>query len=102
MVHFATAKKPLFDRHLFKNRNLVMGMFFMIVIGISTMAPMALLPSMLQQLFGYSVVQTGMMMAPRGVGVLFTMCARPAADGQGRHAASSSPSGCSSSRVRCG
>jgi DHA2 family multidrug resistance protein len=73
IVHLAMAKKPLFDRHLFKNRNLVMGMFFMVIIGISTMAPMALLPPMLQQLFGYPVVDTGLMMAPRGVGVLFTM-----------------------------
>jgi DHA2 family multidrug resistance protein len=73
VVHLATAKKPLYDRHLFQNRNLVTGMFFMIVIGISTMAPMALLPPMLQQLFGYPVIDTGLMMAPRGVGVLFTM-----------------------------
>jgi MFS transporter, DHA2 family, multidrug resistance protein len=73
VVHLATAKKPLFDRHLFHNRNLVTGMFFMIVVGISTMAPMALLPPMLQQLFGYPVIDTGIMMAPRGVGVLFTM-----------------------------
>jgi DHA2 family multidrug resistance protein len=73
LVHLSTSARPLFDRHLFKNRNLVMGMFFMIVIGISTMAPMALLPPMLQQLFGYPVVDTGLMMAPRGVGVLFTM-----------------------------
>jgi DHA2 family multidrug resistance protein len=34
---------------------------------------MALLPPMLQQLFGYPVVDTGLMMAPRGIGVLFTM-----------------------------
>ena len=73
VVHLATAKKPLFDRALFMNRNLVMGMIFMIVIGISTMAPMALLPPMLQQLFGYPVIDTGLMMAPRGVGVLITM-----------------------------
>jgi DHA2 family multidrug resistance protein len=73
VVHLATAEKPLFDRHLFRNRNLVTGMFFMIVIGVSTMAPMALLPPMLQQLFGYPVIDTGLMMAPRGVGVLFTM-----------------------------
>jgi DHA2 family multidrug resistance protein len=73
VVHLATAKKPLFDSHLFHNRNLITGMFFMVVIGISTMAPMALLPPMLQQLFGYPVVDTGLMMAPRGVGVLFTM-----------------------------
>ena len=73
VVHLATAQKPLFDRHLFGNRNLVTGMFFMVVVGISTMAPMALLPPMLQQLFGYPVIDTGVMMAPRGVGVLFTM-----------------------------
>ncbi|WP_375250544.1 DHA2 family efflux MFS transporter permease subunit [Sphingomonas sp.] len=73
VIHLATARHPLFDRHLFQNRNLVMGMIFMVVIGISTMAPMALLPPMLQQLFGYPVIDTGLMMAPRGVGVLFTM-----------------------------
>jgi DHA2 family multidrug resistance protein len=73
IVHLATAKKPLFDRHLFRNRNLVMGMIMMTVIGVSTMAPMALLPSMLQQLYGYPVIDTGLMMAPRGVGVLITM-----------------------------
>ncbi|WP_085809564.1 DHA2 family efflux MFS transporter permease subunit [Sphingomonas sp. TZW2008] len=73
IVHFATAPRPLFDRALFHNRNLVTGLFFMLVVGISTMAPMALLPPMLQNLFGYPVVDTGMMMAPRGVGVLFTM-----------------------------
>ena len=73
VVHLATAKKPLFDRHLFGNRNLITGMFFMIVVGIATMAPMALLPPMLQSLFGYPVIDTGLMMAPRGLGVLFTM-----------------------------
>ncbi|WP_034158467.1 DHA2 family efflux MFS transporter permease subunit [Sphingomonas sp. ERG5] len=73
IVHLATAQKPLFDRALFTNRNLVVGMFFMVVIGISTMAPMALLPPMLQSLFGYPVVDTGIMLAPRGVGVLISM-----------------------------
>ncbi len=73
IVHFITAKNPLFDRAIFANRNLVTGLFFMLVVGISTMAPMALLPPMLQNLFGYPVIDTGVMMAPRGVGVLATM-----------------------------
>jgi DHA2 family multidrug resistance protein len=73
IIHLATARKPLFDRALFKNRNLVAGMFFMLVIGVSTMAPMALLPPMLQQLLGYPVIDTGIMLSPRGVGVLATM-----------------------------
>ncbi|MEP7005010.1 MAG: DHA2 family efflux MFS transporter permease subunit [Sphingomonas bacterium] len=73
VVHLATARKPLFDRHMFRDRNLMAGMFFMVVVGVTTMAPMALLPTMLQQLFGYPVIDTGLMMAPRGVGVLITM-----------------------------
>jgi DHA2 family multidrug resistance protein len=54
------------------------------------MAPMALLPPMLQQLFGYPVVDTGLMMAPRGVGVLITMWFAGQHDGQDRHPLSSS------------
>ncbi len=73
IVHLATAEKPLFDRHLFQNRNFVVCLFFMLLVGMTTMAPMALLPPMLQQLFGYPVIDTGMVLAPRGVGVLITM-----------------------------
>ncbi len=45
----------------------------MLVIGVVMMATMALLPPMLQTLFGYSVIDTGMLLMPRGVGVVFTM-----------------------------
>ncbi|WP_317513766.1 DHA2 family efflux MFS transporter permease subunit [Sphingomonas sp. C3-2] len=73
LVHLLTAKKPLFERQMFKNRNLATGLMFMVVIGITSMAPMALLPPMLQQLYGYPVIDTGMLLAPRGVGVFITM-----------------------------
>ncbi|MGJ3629361.1 DHA2 family efflux MFS transporter permease subunit [Sphingomonas sp. MMS24-JH45] len=102
IVHFLTARKPLFDRALFHNRNLVMGMLFMVVVGVSTMAPMALLPPMLQQLFGYPVIDTGLMMAPRGVGVLFTMWLAAQLMGADRHAAGHHDPGWSSSPPRCG
>jgi DHA2 family multidrug resistance protein len=39
------------------------------------MATMALLPPMLQNLYGYSVFDTGLMLMPRGVGVVITMFA---------------------------
>src|SRR3546814_17910676 len=58
---------------LFGDRNLVAGMFFMLLIGAITLAPLALLPPMLQHLYGYSVIDTGMVLAPRGAGVLITM-----------------------------
>src|SRR3546814_13156132 len=48
-------------------------MFFMLLIGAITLAPLALLPPMLQHLYGDSVIDTGRVLAPRGAGVLITM-----------------------------
>jgi DHA2 family multidrug resistance protein len=73
VIHFVTAPQPLFDRQLFANVNLVIALLFMIVIGAVMFATMALLPPMLQGLFGYDVIDTGMVLMPRGVGVLVSM-----------------------------
>lgn len=73
VIHFATARHPLFDRALFRDRNLVVGGILMLVIGFTIMTPMALLPPMLQTLFGYPVIDTGVALAPRGVGTFLTM-----------------------------
>jgi DHA2 family multidrug resistance protein len=45
----------------------------MVVIGVVMFATMALLPPMLQQLFGYDVIDTGVILMPRGVGILISM-----------------------------
>ena len=73
VIHFSTAPDPLFDRHLFSNVNFVISLLFMVVIGVVMFATMALLPPMLQGLFGYDVIDTGMVLMPRGVGVLISM-----------------------------
>ncbi len=73
VVHMATGKNPMFERSLWKNRNLVTALAFMQVVGVVMMATMALLPPMLQSLYGYPVIDTGLLMMPRGVGVLVTM-----------------------------
>jgi DHA2 family multidrug resistance protein len=73
IVHMATGKNPMFERSLWKNRNLVTALAFMLVVGVVMMATMALLPPMLQTLYGYPVVDTGLLLMPRGVGVLITM-----------------------------
>ncbi len=73
VVHFVTAREPLFDRHLFADPNFVFALFFSLVIGVVMFATMALLPPMLQRLFGYGVIDTGMTLMPRGVGTLMTM-----------------------------
>ena len=72
-VHMFTGKHPMFERELWKNRNLVTAIFFMLVIGVVMMATMALLPPMLQSLYGHTVFDTGLLLMPRGFGVILTM-----------------------------
>lgn len=73
-IHFRTMmNQPLFSRAVFANWNLLVAMFFTIAMGMVMFASMALMPSMLQRLFGYSVMGTGWVMMPRGLGTLVSM-----------------------------
>ena len=72
-VHLFTAKDPMFPRSLFANRNLVTGIGFMLVVGLLMTATLALLPPMLQSLFGYPVLATGILLMPRGIGIVASM-----------------------------
>ena len=73
VVHMVTSKHPLFDRALFKDRNFATGLVFMAVTGVLLLAGLALLPPLLQTMYGYSVLQSGFLTAPRGVGTLISM-----------------------------
>lgn len=73
VVHMITAKHPLFERSMFKDRNFATGLLFMAVTGVLLLAGLALLPPLLQNLYGYSVLQSGFLTAPRGVGTLISM-----------------------------
>nr|WP_262984802.1 DHA2 family efflux MFS transporter permease subunit [Sphingomonas daechungensis] len=73
VVHMITAREPLFDRALFKDRNFATALLFMAVTGVLLLAGLALLPPLLQNLYGYSVLQSGFLTAPRGVGTLISM-----------------------------
>ena len=73
IVQMMTAKHPLFDRSMFADRNFATGLVFMAVTGVLLLAGLALLPPLLQTLYGYSVLQSGFLTAPRGVGTLISM-----------------------------
>lgn len=73
IIHFFTTREPLFNRGLFADPNYIVAMAISIGLGVVMFATMALLPPMLQQLFGYSVIDTGMVLMPRGVGTLISM-----------------------------
>jgi DHA2 family multidrug resistance protein len=72
-VHMATSKTPLFRAAMMRDRNLTTGTIFTFMMGMVTMAGMALLPPMLQGLFNYPVLTTGELLSSRGVGVFLTM-----------------------------
>jgi DHA2 family multidrug resistance protein len=73
MVHMVTAEHPLFDREIFKDRNFATSVVFMAATGVLLLAGLALLPPLLQNMYGYSVLQSGFLTAPRGIGTLFSM-----------------------------
>jgi DHA2 family multidrug resistance protein len=72
-VHSATSKEPFLEPSLFRDRNFMTAMLFMFVVGMVLLAGMALLPPMMQNLFGYPVVTTGLILAPRGIGTMMSM-----------------------------
>jgi DHA2 family multidrug resistance protein len=72
-VHTMTAEHPLFDREMFKDRNFASALVFMVITGVLLLAGLALLPPLLQNLYGYSVLQSGFLTAPRGIGTLLSM-----------------------------
>ncbi|MBV9527376.1 DHA2 family efflux MFS transporter permease subunit [Sphingomonas sp.] len=73
LVHLITTTHPLFERSMFADRNFATGLLFMAVTGVLLLAGLAILPPLLQNLYGYSVLQSGFLTAPRGVGTLFSM-----------------------------
>ena len=73
VIHLATKKDPLFNTALMKDRNFTFALCFMLVVGVILISMMALLPPMLQNLFGYGVIDTGIVLMPRGVGILISM-----------------------------
>jgi DHA2 family multidrug resistance protein len=75
VVHSATARTTLFDRALMRDRNFLTGLMFSMVIGLMMFGIFALLPPMLQNIYGYTVFDTGALLAPRGFGILIAMFA---------------------------
>lgn len=73
LVHLATSKRAIIDRALIANANMAMALLFQLVIGLMMMAVMALMPPLLQRIYGYDVLDTGVLLAPRGVGILISM-----------------------------
>ncbi len=77
IVQTMTAEHPFFHRDLAKDGNFVACTTFGLFVGAILFSTSALLPSFMQNLMGYSALQSGYASMPRGVGSLVAFLAVP-------------------------
>lgn len=72
-VHTWTYPQPFINPALFRDRNFSVATLLIFVLGIVLFAALALMPPMLQNQLNYPVFTTGIVTAPRGVGIMVAM-----------------------------
>ncbi len=65
--------EPIVNLRIFRDRNFSIGMVMMTVVGGVLYSTIAVLPLFLQTLMGYSSVQSGLAVSPRGIGSFVSM-----------------------------
>jgi len=73
LVHMLTCEKPFLQKAIFRDRNFVLAMVLQFVVGAVLLASTALIPPFLQNLSGYTVLETGLLLGPRGFGTIAAM-----------------------------
>jgi DHA2 family multidrug resistance protein len=73
LIHMMTDRQPFLSRDLFRDRNLSVGLIFTALAGLVLIVSATLMPPFLQQLMGYPVFTTGVVLAPRGAGMMVSM-----------------------------
>jgi len=72
-VQSATARKPFLSPRLLRDRNFVISMILVFILGLTLFASLALLAPFLQKLLFYPVLTAGIALAPRGFGTMTAM-----------------------------
>lgn len=78
VVQTITTPDPFFHVALFRDRNFMSVLIFAVVLSAVLFSTTALMPSMMQQLLGYSALQAGWATMPRGLGSLLGFALAPA------------------------
>jgi len=76
-AHSLTTPEPFVRFEMFKDRNFISGVVFMVVIGVVLFGTMALVTPFMQGLLGYPIQTAGFLLGSRGIGTLLTMMAAP-------------------------
>ncbi len=72
-AHSFTTPEPFLRFVIFRDRNFLIGCFFMMIMGLMLFSSMALAAPFMQNVLGYPIMTTGWLLASRGVGTLVGM-----------------------------
>ncbi len=73
LFHMVTAKAPFVPRALFRDRNFVISLGLMYAVNGILFASISMMPTFLQSVSGRPVLDAGLLLAPRGFGVMAGM-----------------------------
>ena len=73
LIHATTTHHPFLDLRLFEDRNVSVGLVFAALAGLIMIATAALMPPFLHELRGYPLMTVGVILAPRGIGMMISM-----------------------------
>lgn len=73
LAHVLTTDKPFITLGLFRDTNYTISLVIGASFGVTLFATMTLMPMMLQNLMNYSVIDTGFILMPRGIGTMAAM-----------------------------
>jgi DHA2 family multidrug resistance protein len=72
-VHSLSARDPFIDPALFRDRNFVIGIILIFIVGVVLLATLSMLTPYLEKLMNYPVLTAGLVLAPRGIGTMAAM-----------------------------
>jgi DHA2 family multidrug resistance protein len=75
IVNSMTSEHPFIDPAILRNINFAIGLVLRAVFGILLFGALILIPPYLQKIAGYPVVETGLLMAPRGIATMVSAIA---------------------------
>jgi DHA2 family multidrug resistance protein len=73
LMHILSSAHPFVTPAIFKDRNYVGAIVFLFLFGVVLFATLALLPPLLQTKLNYPVITAGLVLAPRGIGMILGM-----------------------------
>ena len=71
VVHSLTSDAPFLDPAIFSDKNYLSGVFLRVLFGLILFGSLVLVPPFLQNQGGYTLLDSGTLLAPRGAGTMF-------------------------------